>query len=288
MRTAGRSVFALLLGVHLVTVLGCRHGAGPAAGGQSAGPGGGPDRGSMRGMAGNGSVPGGAPMQGTQGMPAGEDMPGMKDAGSAADGAMAHEHLGMGPHMRMTAPRMRTAADDRRADAIVETLRGAMARYRDYRAAVADGYVQFLPRVRQPIYHFTNWRYGVRAQFMFDVAHPTSLLYRPVPGGGFELVGAMYTAPRRYTEDQLDRRVPLSVTAWHQHVNICMPGLAAWIGRKSTVPPSAVDWHRFGITGSIATAAECQESGGTFHPVILGWMVHVYPFEHDPARIWAH
>jgi hypothetical protein len=46
--------------------------------------------------------------------------------------------------------------------------------------------------------------------------------------------------------------------------------------------------RRFGFAGSIASAAECQASGGVFHPVIFGWMVHAYPFEQDPAKIWAH
>jgi hypothetical protein len=206
-------------------------------------------------------------------------MPEMKDAG-AADGAMAGEHMGMGRHMRMTAPRPRTAEDERRAAAIVQTLRGAIERYRDHRLAIADGFAPFLPRIRQPVYHFTSWRNAVRAQFVFDAARPTSLLYKPV-GGGFELIGAMYTAPQRFTESQLDGRVPLSFTAWHQHVDICLPP------RLGLGLPAA-EWRKFGPNGTIASAAECQAGGGTFRPVIYGWMVHVYPFEQDPARIWAH
>jgi hypothetical protein len=195
------------------------------------------------------------------------------------DGAMAHEHMDMGPHMKMTAPRQRSAADDRRAAAIVETLRGAIARYKDYRLAVADGFVQYLPDVRQPMYHFTNWGYAYEAQHGFDPSRPTSLLYKPTAAGGFELVGAMYTAPRHLDEEQLDRRVPLSVAAWHQHVNICLPQAGGYRN---------ADWRRFGFAGSIATAADCRASGGEFHPVIFGWMVHAYPFEQDPAKVWAH
>ena len=205
-------------------------------------------------------------------------MPGMSAAGSeSADGAMAHEHMGMGPHMKMTAARPRAAGDDRRAEAIVETLRGAIARYRDYRVAVADHFIQFLPNIRQPMYHFSNWRYGLEAQFHFDPSRPTSLLYRPT-ASGFELVGAMYTAPRRFDESRLDERVPLSVAAWHQHVNLCLP--APFQYQKA-------DWTRFGLRGTITTPAECQAVGGVFHPVVLGWMVHVFPFEKDPAKVWA-
>jgi hypothetical protein len=229
---------------------------------------------SMPGMAGNGAAPGMPPTPGTAAMPG---MPGMPGAGSA-DGAMAHEHMDMGPHMKMTAPRPRVASDQRRADAIAQALRGAIARYRDYRVAVADGFIQYLPNVPQPIYHFTNYGYAYQAEFAFDPARPTSLLYKPVPGG-FELVGAMYTAPRRFDEDQLDERVPLSVAAWHEHVNICLPPKSGY---------ATADWRRFGFKGTIATASECQASGGIFHLVIFNWMVHVYPFEQDPAKVWAH
>jgi len=207
-------------------------------------------------------------------------MPGMGGAGGgAADGAMAHEHMDMGPHMKMTAPRPPAAGDQRRADALVQTLRGAIARYRDYRVAIADGFIQYLPNIPQHIYHFTNYGYARQAELAFDPARPTSLLYKPVAGGGFELVGAMYTAPRRFDEDQLDERVPLSVAAWHEHVNICLPPKSAY---------ATSDWRRFGFRGTIATASECQASGGIFHPVIFNWMVHVYPFEQEPAKIWAH
>lgn len=214
--------------------------------------------------------------QGMQSMPG---MPGMPSSESAAaDSAMSHEHMAMGPHMKMTAPRPRSAADDRRAAAIVATLRGAISRYRDYRVAVADRFIEFAPRIRQPMYHFTNYRHAFEANRRFDPARPTSLLYEAASGGGFQLIGAMYTAPRGFDEDELDRRVPLSVAAWHQHVNICLPRL---------LQLRTADWKRFGIAGSIATAGDCAASGGVFHPVVLGWMVHVYPFEADPARIWA-
>jgi hypothetical protein len=203
-------------------------------------------------------------------------MPSMDHAG--AGDSMAHEHMGMGPHMKMTAPRPRSAVDQRRADDIAGTLGAAIAKYRDYRVAVADGYLQYLPNIPQPRYHFTNWGNAYLAEFGFDPARPTSLLYKPV-AGGFQLVGAMYTAPRRFTEAQLDERIPLAVAAWHQHVNICLPPQP----RMATA-----DWRQFGFAGAIASESECQAAGGIFHPVIFGWMVHVYPFEQDPAKVWAH
>ncbi len=190
--------------------------------------------------------------------------------------SMSHEHM-MGPHMRMTAPRPATAADRERAAALVATLRTSLAKYKDYRVAVAEGYKQFLPRVPQPMYHFTKLSSAVKAAFTFDPAHPTSLLYKK-EGEGYRLIGAMYTAPRRLDEASLDERVPLSIARWHQHVNFCLPPRGSG---------ATADWTKFGA-GSIATAEACRDAGGRFYPVVFGWMVHVYPFEEDPAKIWAH
>jgi hypothetical protein len=187
--------------------------------------------------------------------------------------------MDMGPHMTMTEARARKPGDEARAAKVVAALRGAIEKYRDYKVAVAAGFVQFLPNVRQPMYHFTNYKNALLAQTEFDPTLPTSLLYKSLPNGGFELVGAMYTAPRGFTADQLDARVPLSVAAWHEHVNLCLPPKAAY--RTS-------DWHKFGFHGSIATQAECDANGGIFHPILFNWMVHIYPFETDPAKIYAH
>jgi len=274
MRPLRRSFVAPILGAALAVAAASAVGRSGAAQGPGDSPAtkGGHDMSSMPGMGGGERTMPRTP--GTQGMPG---MPGMEGAG-AADGAMSHEQMGMGPHMKMTAQRPRTADDQRRADAIVQTLRGAIGKYRDYRVAVADGFIQYLPNIPQPMYHFTNYGNAYQAEFGFDPARPTSLLYKPVPGG-FELVGAMYTAPRRFDEGQLDERVPLSIAAWHLHVNICLPPKSKY---------ATADWQRFGFKGTIATASECQAGGGIFHPVIFGWMVHAYPFEQDPAKIWAH
>jgi hypothetical protein len=244
-------------------------GPGGGAGGQGGQSG--HDMAAMPGMSGGGPA---AAMPETNRAPA----TAATEGADGADDAMAHEHMGMGPHMKMTAQRPRTADDERRAEAIVDTRRGAIARYRDYRVAVADRFIQYLPNIKLPMYHFTNYEYAAQAHSHFDPSRPTSLLYKPV-AGGFELVGAMYTAPRAFDENQLDERVPLSIAAWHQHVNICLPPPARY-------PTS--DWTKFGFHGAIATAAECEAAGGVFHPVIFGWMVHVYPFEKEAAKIWAH
>ena len=106
--------------------------------------------------------------------------------------------------------------------------------------------------MKQPIVHFTRLWYGVKAAFTFNPAQPTSLLYKRTPDGGYELVGAMYTAPKRDSEDQLNKRVPLSIARWHRHINLCFP--------KKGTDPSKVDWMKFGM-GSIATRQACDAGG---------------------------
>ena len=156
-------------------------------------------------------------------------------------------------------------------------LRTGIEKYKDYHVALDEGFKIFLPNVPQPEYHFTNYKNGFLEAFTFDPARPTSLLYKKT-AAGYELVGAMYTMPKRATEDQLNARVPLSIAMWHLHTNLCMPD------RSRSV---AFDQAKFGLRGSIATQDACDAAGGKFHPVIFGWMVHVYPYEDSLDNIFA-
>jgi hypothetical protein len=224
----------------------------------------------------------------------GMDMSGMKnmsapadkDAGADADNdTSAHVmnsmegHMDMGPHMKMTALRQPKPGDAERAKQVVENARTASEKYVDYHAALADGYQIFHPEIPQKMYHFTNYGYAREAAFKFNPEHPTSLLYEK-HGDDYKLIGVMYTAPKRLGEEQLDERIPLSIAQWHEHVNFCAPPT----GRKREV---MAPHPQFGLRGSITTQEACDAAGGTFHPVIFNWMVHVYPFEKDQASIWS-
>ncbi|MGA7907439.1 MAG: hypothetical protein WCA16_08555 [Candidatus Sulfotelmatobacter sp.] len=213
-----------------------------------------------------------------------KDMPmdGDKEAESEASAHVMHSmegHMDMGPHMKMTALRPAKAGDAARAQEVADEARKASEKYTDYHAALADGFKIFHPEIRQKMYHFTNYRYGFEAAFRFNPDHPTSLLYEK-HGDDYKLIGVMYTAPKRFTEDELDERIPLSVAQWHEHVNFC----AAPAGRKNEYRSPH---PQFGLRGSITTAEACNAAGGTFHPVIFNWMVHVYPFEKDQASMWS-
>jgi hypothetical protein len=210
------------------------------------------------------------------------DMPGMDMEETKASEAHAVHDMTSGQrarnaHMYMTAARPQSSEDVARAKEIVDRLRDGIAKYQDYRVALADGYKIFLPNLKQPEYHFTNYRNGFLEAFTFEPSRPTSLLYKKT-SNGYELVGAMYTMPKRATEDQLNERIPLSVATWHLHTNLCMPP-------HDQLPRA--NWTKFGLRGSIATEQACDAAGGRFHPVIFGWMVHIYPYEDSLDKIFA-
>jgi hypothetical protein len=209
--------------------------------------------------------------------PAQSDLTATTEAMSHGHHHEDHEH--MGAHMHMSSLRDPLPGDQERAQLVVEQARSALEKYRDYNAALADGYKIFLPNVPQKMYHFTSWQSAVGEAFRFDPAKPTSLLYEK-HGSDYTLIGAMYTAPVRFSEEQLNQRIPLSVAQWHQHVNMCRPpkGREIEMLRKNA---------KFGLAGSISTQEECEAAGGTFMPHVFGWMVHVYPWEKTPDEIWS-
>jgi hypothetical protein len=215
-------------------------------------------------------------------MPMVAEKEGDKDADSDASAHVMHSmegHMDMGPHMKMTPLRQPKPGDAARAQQVAEAAKKASEKYTDYHAALTDGFQIFHPEVPQKMYHFTNYSYALEARFHFNPEHPTSLLYEK-HGDDYKLIGVMYTAPKRFSEDDLDQRIPLSIAQWHEHVNFCAPPADK---RKDMLQPHP----QFGLRGSITTQEACDAAGGTFHPVIFNWMVHVYPFEKDQASMWS-
>ena len=226
--------------------------------------------------------------QNMPGMDMDHDMPGMNmgqgaeekdqqaEHGAMDDMSHMHHHQ-MGPHMYMTALRPASPQDWAKADMIARQLREAIERYKDYHVALADGFRIFMPNLPQSEYHFTSYQNAFLESFTFDPARPTSLLYKKTKTG-YNLIGAMYTMPKRVTEDQLNARIPLSVAQWHLHTKLCMP---------PKDQRAHADFTKFGLQGTIITKEACTEAGGIYYPVIFGWMVHVYPFEDSREKIWG-
>ena len=177
--------------------------------------------------------------------------------------------------------------DRQQADRILETARRALRPYHDVAAAERAGYQSFPPNPSPglQVIHYVNT--GINETDGVDYSRPGSLLYERDGRGGLKLLGAMYTAPVSADLAELDRRVPLSVTQWHLHQNVCVPR-PLW---------DEDEWARttrdgkpvYGPGGSAVTEAACERVGGRFLPTVFGWMAHVNAFADDPRDIWnAH
>ncbi|MBC5809592.1 MAG: cytochrome c [Candidatus Eremiobacteraeota bacterium] len=191
------------------------------------------------------------------------------------------------PHMEMSVHMPAAAGDAARADAVLAGARAVMAQYPTPADAERAGFKKFLPGVPLPVEHYTSGTFALEAWFgRFDAKHPTSLIFRRNPQG-MTLVGVMYTASNAAGEEQLNERVPLSYGTWHRHINFCAPPDVGSAAARTDARGAAAPNARFGFAGSISTAAACETAGGTFRPLVFGWMVHVWPNERDPAKIWA-
>ena len=193
---------------------------------------------------------------------------------------MGQSMAAMTNHMCITPARPMKPGDEEKAKALIAQVKAAIDKYKDYKKALADGYVIANPKVEQPQYHFTNDAHVRLADTQFDPAKPSSLLYWHTSTQRYRLEGVMYTDSTSATLDELDQRIPLSVAHWHEHINFC----AAPANKVS-------EYHgenpKFGMFGSIHTAEACKAEGGTFFPVLFSWMVHVFPYETDLKDVFS-
>jgi hypothetical protein len=205
---------------------------------------------------------------------AGMDMSCMADMNGVAMDAMGPSMAAMMCHMYVTPLRATQPGDSQRAMEVVAEVRAAIEKYKDYKKAIADGYVQANPEVKQIQYHFNNETNTHEADLRFDPTKPTSLLYISTHSQGFRLEGVMFTARPGATEDELNDRVPLSVAHWHKHIRFC--GAPA-----DKVKEYLGDHPKFGMFGSIHTEEACVAEHGTWIPYVFTWMLHVFPYEED-------
>ena len=190
---------------------------------------------------------------------------------------------GAGLHMQMTPQRSATPADLTRADQLAQKVRSAINKYHDVRDAEKAGYIQFPPDAEGlTIIHYVNPWLSYLEGWRFDPQQPGSLLYEQTDGS-LRLLGAMFTAPAEATLDKLNERVPLGITRWHLHTNICVPDPIwdeqQWAREQNNQP-------LFGPESPIATEEKCQAIGGEFLPTVFGWMVHANVFAEDLADVW--
>ena len=206
-------------------------------------------------------------------------MPGMDMSGSEMSN-MGPSMAAMAGHMYITPLRPKQPADEERAKTVVAEVKAAMERYKDYRKALADGYVIANPKLKQPQYHFMHEANAREADMHFDPAKPTALLYRQTPMQRYKLEGVMYTTSPDATEDELNQRVPLSIARWHRHVNFCA-------APEDRIKDYQAASPKFGMFGSINTEAACIAERGTFHPYVFTWMLHIFPYEDDFKEVFS-
>ena len=90
-----------------------------------------------------------------KGEAAAQDMDHHEHAEGAVEAMIPHQRH-MGPHMKWTALRPANAGDAQRADQIVHALRQGLAKYKDYRVAMDNGYVPLHPEGTPRHYHFAK------------------------------------------------------------------------------------------------------------------------------------
>jgi hypothetical protein len=221
----------------------------------------------MAGMGGASTDPSGHPC---------DDMGGNMHSMSVMGQSMA----AMTNHMCVTPLRPIQPGDEERVKALVAQVKATIDKYKDYKKALADGYVIANPTVVQPQYHFTNSANAQLADTHFDPTKPSALLYFQTPTKRYNLEGVMFTDSTSATEEELNERIPLSIARWHEHMNFCA-------APADKVKQYHGDHPKFGMFGSIHTKEACQAEGGTFFPVIFSWMVHVFPYENDFKDVFS-
>jgi hypothetical protein len=201
-----------------------------------------------------------------------QSMAGMNMGDISSMGNMGPSMAAMAGHMYITPLRPKQPGDEEKAKAVVAQVKASIERYKDYRKALADGYVIANPKVDQPQSHFNNAANIKEAEQHFDATKPSSLLYRKTPNQRYKLEGVMFTDRPDATEDELNERIPLSIVRWHEHTNFCAAPadkVQEYFGKSP----------RFGMFGSIRTEDACKAAGGTFFPRMFTWMIHVFPYE---------
>jgi hypothetical protein len=194
--------------------------------------------------------------------------------------SMGPSMAAMAGHMTITPVWPKEPGDEAKAKEVVAEAKATMERYKDYRNALADGYVIANPKLEQPQYHFNKEANARDADFHFDPSKPTSLLYRRTPYQQYKLEGVMYTARPNATEEDLNGRIPLSVARWHEHTNFCEAPADRVKDYQAAHP-------KFGMFGSINTKQSCEAEGGIFHPYMFTWMIHVFPYESDFKDVFS-
>jgi len=176
------------------------------------------------------------------------------------------------------------AASARRLGACGEVLtvmRRELAKYRDIRAAEADGFRNYIRRALRR--YCTSRRFVGHSRHGTDSIPPGHVTALPARGGRRSHPGRCDVHPPRRRRDRARRRLPLSIVRWHEtSIGACrrwrMPGSAG--GRRKTGSRSSVRSHR------LQRQTRVRRSVGDFGPGFR-LMVHVMAFSGDDPGMLA-
>ncbi|MBI4788796.1 MAG: hypothetical protein HY782_17325 [Chloroflexi bacterium] len=154
----------------------------------------------------------------------------------------------------------------REIDRMLSTTQAATAKYRDVNVALADGYKHEGPSRMGEGAHFVNRQ--ILDAGVFDLTHPTFLLYEHKRDWSYALVGVGWFLPKEPRDDAPPPYfAPLA--AWHYH-EYPPPGLCIW---------------EDGTTNRYDQTA-CNSQGGRFWRE-SPWMLHVWLYRPSPEGIFS-
>jgi hypothetical protein len=191
------------------------------------------------------------------------DAVGAEEPDSAEDGARSGGIVGpglTGDHQHGE-PQSLTPREQRQLEVQLDLARQASARYRDIRAARADGYfqvTQFLPGFGM---HLASLSVPTST---FDPTRPKVLLYEPDGSGGYRLAGVAYALDR--VSDVPPEGFVGGSDVWHYHRNLCF------------IPNGTV---------TIAfSQGSCARLGGLYQAE-TDWLLHAWIWEPNPRGVFV-
>ena len=145
------------------------------------------------------------------------------------------------------------------AEDFLKKARDETEKYRDVKAARADGYVQITQDLPLIGAHFFNaGRVG-----SLEPGQPGILLYEQGNEGDWELVGLNFMLPKQPGVDTPPDTPLGGLAHWHYHTDLC-----------------------FG-PGSVSIAASAAECAGLYVPE-TPWLLHVWVWKDSPEGVFDH
>ncbi len=153
----------------------------------------------------------------------------------------------------------------------LDSVRAATEKYRDFNAAIADGYVQAGGVVPNMGAHFIN-----EARIndgVLNVEEPEFVLYDRDKDGQWRLVGTAFVLPReggpqspaKAAGDAHPEGFEGPLDNWHVHYQLC------------TLPDGAF---------RTLSQGACEERNGMFTPS-FGWMIHAWVHDDNPMGVFS-